>query len=304
MINPFDLDDRVIAAAVAATGSIIGALIQLRVAWRRGVADRARGAPITKKSRRGPVAAVLVLLVAAGVGGFAFSQSLVRQSEHETAELRGELRTQLDQINATAARLELATMGDHAQSRALDLVHVPEAVTITTTVGPCRTRPVAANSTAACLEQDAQRVTLCASVPSAAAIRDITLYARPDDSSQPWIDSRVAPGQDVGRARFADKPVERPESDLTKQVCAGFSAWDSDHAYSARLVVKYGAAGTTPEAANAALAPPPEVPSAAPSRPEAPSAPLAHPSEVPSAPIARPLESTNPVVAPITAAAH
>jgi len=64
-------------------------------------------------------------------------------------------------------------------------------------------------------------------------------YARPEDSSQPWAESRVDPGKEVGRARFADKAFERAESDQTKQVCTGFSSWDSEHGYSARLVVKY-----------------------------------------------------------------
>ena len=296
MFNPLDLDERITAAAVAATGSIIGALIQLRVAWRKEVAERARGAPMTKKSRRGPVAAVLVLLVAAGVGGFAFSQSLVHQSERESAALRGELRTQLEQINATAARLELATMSDRAQSRVEDARHAPEAVTVTTTVGRCHLHAAATgNGATACTEQDAQRITLCASIPFSATVSDTMLYARPEDSTLPWSDSRVAPGQDIGRARFADKPAERPESDQTRQVCAGFSAWDSERAYSARLVVKFGgAAPSAPEVINAGAARPAEAPGAA----------APHPAEAPSAPLVRPPEVTNPGVTPITAAAH
>jgi hypothetical protein len=244
MFNFLDLDERVTAAAVAATGSIIGALIQLRVAWKKEVSERARGVPVTKKSRRGPVAAVVLLLVAAGVGGFAFSQSLVMKSERETAELRGELRTQLDQINATAARLELATLSDRQTSRsAADPRRGPDDVAVTATVGPCRARAAAGSDAAtACTEQEAQRVTLCASVPTSVPAMDIALYARPEDSAQAWADSKVAPGQDLGKARFADKPFERAESDRTKQICTGFSAWDGEHAYSARLVVRYTAA--------------------------------------------------------------
>jgi hypothetical protein len=304
MINPFDLDDRVIAAAVAATGSIIGALIQLRFAWKKEVAARARGTPVTKKSRRGPVTAVVILLVAAGVGGFVLSESLVERSQRETAELRGELRTQLEQINTTAARLELATMSDRSQLQAIDIVHVPEAVTVTTTVGPCHARAAVGGNPASssCLEQDAQRVTLCASVPASASVSDTTLYARPEDSTQPWANSRVNPGQDVGRARFADKPAEHPESSQIKQVCAGFSAWDSDHAYSARLVVKYSPATVAPAAAAAPAAP--EAAGPAVRQPDAPSAPATHSADVPGAPVARPPESTNPTVPPITAAAH
>jgi hypothetical protein len=262
MFNFLDLDDRVTAATVAATGTIIGALIQLRVAWRREVQERARGVPVTKKSRRGPVAAVVLLAVAAGVGGFAFSQSLVMKSEHETAALRGELRTQLEQINATATRLELATLSDRQATHAEEARRGPEEITVTATVGPCHARAVAgAEAAPACSEQEAQQVTLCASVPASAAAMDIVLYARPEDSTQPWAESRVAPGRDVfGRARFAEKPVERAESDRTKQVCTGFSAWDTEHGYSARLVVKYGGPAAAPapattEVTNTAAAP-------------------------------------------------
>jgi hypothetical protein len=65
-------------------------------------------------------------------------------------------------------------------------------------------------------------------------------------------ESRVAPGQDIGRARFADKPFERAESDQTKQVCTGFFAWDGEQAYSARLVVTFVASPAAHEVSQAA----------------------------------------------------
>jgi len=111
------LDDNVVAAAVAAAGTVIGALIQLRITWRKEVSERARGVPMTKKSRRGPVLAVGLLLSAAAVGGFAFSQYLMKQSDREAAALRdGELQAQLTQIRATAERLERVTLNDHSSS--------------------------------------------------------------------------------------------------------------------------------------------------------------------------------------------
>ncbi len=237
----FDLDDKVTAAAVAAAGTVIGTLIQLHVAWRREVSERKRGVPATKKSRRGPVLAVGLLLIGAAVGGFACSQYLVRQSDLESAAQRAQLRMQLAQISATAERLERATQSDHASGgRGGDDRRGAEDVAATTTVGPCRARAlVAAEATPVCDEQQAQPVTLCASVPASAVVTAMAVYARPEDSSQPWTDSRVDPGKQVGRARFADKAFERAESDQTKQVCTGFSSWDSEHGYSARFVVKY-----------------------------------------------------------------
>ena len=241
-----------VAAAVAATGTVIGALIQLRVTWRKEVSERARGVPLTKKSRRGPVLAVGLLLSAAAVGGFAFSQYLVKQSDRESATLRGELQAQLTQIRATAERLERVTLSDHSSgARPAD----GEAVSVTTTVEPCHARAgIVTDETTACAEQDAVRITLCANLPSSAVATATVLYARPEDSPRPWSESRVAPGQDVGRARFADKPFERAETDQTKQVCTAFTP-DGEHAYSARPVAQFVPAPAATDVPSAAPRP-------------------------------------------------
>jgi hypothetical protein len=262
----FDLDTSVNAAAVAAAGTVIGALAQLRLAWRKEVAERARGVPATKKSRRGPVLAVFLLLIAAAVGGFAFSQYLARRSERESAALHGELQTQLARISATAERLERATLKDHGSPAPVDEARRGgEDVTVTTTVGPCPASPGASGDKALmCSEQEPQRVTLCGSVPSSAMVTATALYARPEESQRPWAESRVAPGQDVGRARFADKPFERAESDQTKQVCTGFFAWDGEQAYSARLVVTFVASPAAHEVSQAVVVPVSDVASVAP----------------------------------------
>ena len=255
-MNLFEFDPKVSATAIAALGTVIGALAQLRIAWRKEVSERARGVPATKKSRRGPVLAVFLLLVAATVSGFVMSQYLmVRQSDRESAALRGDLQAQVARISATAERLERVTVSDHSSTADGDRRGVDE-VTVTTTVGPCRAVPAAADGIApVCSEQEALRVTLCGSVPSSAVVTAAGLYARPENSPQPWAESRVAPGQDIGRARFADKTFERSESPQSKQVCTGFSAWDGEQAYSARLVVTFGASTVAREVSNAVVAP-------------------------------------------------
>ncbi len=254
---PFDLDDRVTAAAVAAAGTIVGALIQLRVSWRKEVSERARGVPMTKKARRGPVLAVLVLLVAAGVGGFALSQFLVSHADREAVALRGEVQTQLAQISATADRLERASQADRGAARTAEdnLLGVEDAV-VTLTVGPCRARSApGVDAATACTEQDATPVTLCGNLPAGAVVTAMELYARADDGARPWADSKAAPGQDLGHARFADKPFERSESAQTRLVCTAFTAWDSEHATSARLVVKYSLAPAVREVARTTIVP-------------------------------------------------
>jgi hypothetical protein len=175
------------------------------------------------------------------VGGFALSQYLVVRSDREAAAIRGELQTELRQISATAERLERATLRDgESNGRAADGGAGGESVTVAATVGPCRARAVDGQDVpAGCAESDAVRVTLCGSVPAASLLTATLLFARPEDSRKTWDDSRVTAGQSAGRARFPDEPFQQTEAEQTKQVCAVFTSWDSERAYSARLVVKY-----------------------------------------------------------------
>jgi hypothetical protein len=180
----------------------------------------------------------------------------VKQSDAESAALRAQLQAQLAQISVTAARLERVALSDHASGgRSADDHHDTEGVAATATVGPCRARAVVPDAAPGCDEKEALQVTLCASVPALAEVTAMDLYARPEDSAQPWSESRVAPGHDAGRARFAEKAFERAESEQTKQVCTGFSSWDGEHGYSARLVVKYIMVAAASPVSSALLAP-------------------------------------------------
>jgi hypothetical protein len=255
LMNLFDFDKSVAAAAIAATGTVIGALIQLRVAWRKELSERARSVPVSKKSRRGPVVAVGLLLLAAAVGGFALSWYLSARWNRESLALRDVLAAQIAQINATATRLERATLGDQgSMEHATADRRGSEGVAVTTTIGPCPVRAgPAPDPPPECTEQEALRVTLCASLPARAVVAAIDLYARPDDAPQSGTESPVAPGQDVGHARFADKPFERPESEQTKLACAVFTSWNGTRAYTARLVAKYSFAPIESETSSASL---------------------------------------------------
>jgi len=254
-MNLFDFDKSVAAAAIAATGTVIGSLIQLRVAWRKELSERARSVPVSKKSRRGPVVAVGLLLIAGSVAGFALSQYLSARWNRESLALRGVLEAQVAQISATATRLERATLSDQgSMERAVADRRGAEGEAVTTMIGPCHVRAGAApDPPPECTEQDASRVTLCASLPARAVVAAIDLYARPEDSPPSGTESPVAPGQDVGHARFAEKPFERSESGQTKLACAVFASWNGTQGYTARLVVKYTFAPIESEALNAPL---------------------------------------------------
>ena len=229
----------VVAAMIGAMATVITALVQLRLSWRKELRERERAQPITKKSRRGPVIAVLALMIAAAVGGFALSQYFVSLREGDRDALRSDLQAKLSEINATALRLEQARTSERrlieTEVQRADASRMgEEGAAASVVVGPCK-----ADAKQECTEQSAPRIALCARVPAAATIKEVQLYVRSDDSKQPWSETRVQPGQDAGQARFADKFSERPEDEAAKQVCQGFANWSHDKSRLARIVVKY-----------------------------------------------------------------
>jgi hypothetical protein len=234
-----NLSDPVMAALIGAIATVLGALVQLRLSWRRELKERERGQPITKKARRGPVIVVFALMIAAAVGGFALSEYFMSLRNGDRDTLRAELQSKLSEISASAARLERARLAEREQVesgvvRAETLRRGEEGVAGSARVGPCKAQTVAAaGSRSHCGEQDAVRVAVCARVPAAA------LYTRFEDTQQPWADSRVQPGQDAGGARFVEKFFERPDGDAAKQVCQDFVNWSGEKARLARILVRY-----------------------------------------------------------------
>lgn len=236
------ISEPLIAAMIGATATVITALVQLRLSWRKELKERERAQPITKKSRRGPVMAVLALMIAAAVGGFALSQYFVSLREGDRDALRSDLQSKLSEINATALRLEQARLTERKQietevQRADASRLGEEGTAASVLVGPCKPEGVP-GAREPCTEQSALRITVCAGVPAAATVREVQLYIRSDDPKQPWSEARVQPGQEAGQARFAEKFSERPEEG-GKQVCQGFANWSHDKPRLARIVVKY-----------------------------------------------------------------
>jgi hypothetical protein len=236
------VSDSVLAALIGAGATMLGALIQLRLSWRKEMKERERGQPITRKSRRGPVLVVFALMIAAAVGGFALSQYLISLREGDRDALRADLQSKLSEINATANRLEQTRLNERqqieAEARRSDAAHQgDEGAAASVVVGPCKPEGVPGDRRE-CTEQSAMRVSLCARVPAAATVKEVQLYTRLDDSKA-WADSRVQPGQDAGQARFAEKTAERPDADSARQVCADFVNWSGEKSRQARILVKY-----------------------------------------------------------------
>jgi hypothetical protein len=236
-----NLSDPIVAALIAASATVLATLVQLRISWRKEMRERERGQPITKKTRRGPVSIVFLLMIAAAVGGFALSQYFVSLREVDRDALRADLQSKLSEINATAVRLEQARLTERDQIesgvRRADAARMgEEGVAAAIMVGPCTS--VSADKQD-CTEKSAVRVAVCAKVPASASVKEVLLYTRFEDSQAPWADARVQAGQDAGQARFIEKPLERPDGDGSKQVCQTFVNWNRDKSRFARMVVKY-----------------------------------------------------------------
>lgn len=231
--------DGLVAAVIGALATVVTALIQLRISWRKELRERERGQPITKKTRRGPVLVVFALMLAAGIGGFALSQYFVSLREGDRDALRADLQSKLSEINATALRLAEARMNERKEietevQRADASRQGEEGAAASALVGPCRPEY---GGKPECTEQSAMRVTVCASVPASATVKEVQLYIRSDDK-QSWADARVQAGQEAGQARFAEKFSERSEEGA-KVVCQAFSNWSHEKTRLARIVVKY-----------------------------------------------------------------
>ena len=86
---------------------------------------------------------------------------------------------------------------------------------------------------------DAQRIALCGTIPAAARIGTIKLFAQPDAAQQPWDEHSAALDADLGGARFTGKTFEYAQGQGTKAVCVNFQQWSSTHPHIARIVVEY-----------------------------------------------------------------
>ena len=244
-----NLSDSLLAAFIGAGATVTGALVQLRIAWRKEMRERDRGQPASKKQRRGPVLLVFALMIASAVGGFALSQYVMSLRYADQESIRAELQAKLNEIAASAARLEHARLGEPAQNgNAGASVAAPaaagaprdgdEGATGSIVVPPCKAAaPAAAKPD--CSEQGAARIAVCARVPAAASVKEVLLYTKAEDSQQPWEAARVQPGQDSGQAKFVEKFYERADADGSKQVCQSFASWNADKARAARILVKY-----------------------------------------------------------------
>ena len=250
------MSDPVLAAIISATATICMSLLQLRFSLGKDGGARLQSGGGRRRGR-GPLAIVLVMTVAAAVGGFSLSQWLIENDRLSQSTLEHELRERIEQITRTANQLEQTRAGARAEIEASVLRKIgSDGVAVMAAVGPCRpslvvsapgaTSPPGASAETtsttapACIESEGSAVVLCATIPGGATITEVELFTRYADSDAPWSSSRVLAGQETGQARFAEKYVESAEAAGSRQVCQNFVHWSTEHSRVVRMVVRYG----------------------------------------------------------------
>ena len=248
------MSDGVLAAIIAASATVFAALLQLKASFAHAAA-RAR-APNARSKSRLPQLVIAVMLVGAGVCGFALSQWIAEHRRAAQDLVAAELRARIEQMSRAEGRLTGAY--NEIETSVLRNIGL-QGVVVMASVPPCKPAPVAtpplsestaeasdpptalavATPSGGCTEADASPVTLCATIPAAATVNDVELYVRAADSAAPWIASRVTPGQEAAQARFAGEPVEIADDATAKQVCERFVQWSTEHGRVARVVVRY-----------------------------------------------------------------
>jgi hypothetical protein len=242
-----ELTPNVIAALVGAGATLVAAFINMRIAWRREVLDRLnRRSP---RKRRGLLIAILIMVVAAGVGGYAAALYLMQNDQQSTRAMRLELRQRIAEIKEATTRLEQTRVGERSalehEARLLEeRRRGGDGVAVVTRIGPCRARTLVGPATdgvdeRTCRENEVSAIGVCVSVPATASVYEVTPYVRAEGDGAQWEERRGALGTTFGSVRFAARPVERPDSAALKNVCVDAWSFDGQHAVDARVVVRY-----------------------------------------------------------------
>jgi hypothetical protein len=186
----------------------------------------------------------VALILAAGVGGFAYAEYRSQQSRDETQTLRTELQTQMRALQASTARLEQMGFASNGNNSPVTPAVTSNAASVT--LPACKGPQVGfATDRGQCTEQDALQVAVCAPVPASAQVTGVELFSRPDDAQTPWQDAKASAGQEIGNGRFAESYAERSDGEQGKVVCQSYSHWGSK-GRSVRIVVRYSSQVRTP----------------------------------------------------------
>jgi hypothetical protein len=237
--------------------AIIGALATMGTAIFQLIRNRAPSEGRPKKNRAKSVIATIALMIGCIVGGYAWSALRAVSAREEIASaMEEQYKKQFAEFMASQAPKAApgsgatgpdgnaipARNGEAGSAEAV--AHLPPCHVNTQ---PDEVGPVL------CTERVAQRIELCATVPSASRTTDVRLEARVPRSESAWL-ARDAGAATVGSVHVGGEPSEYAVSADRRSVCLDVSNWSVEDTLAVRITVDY-VYGADPNAALTAAAP-------------------------------------------------
>jgi hypothetical protein len=231
------LSETILASMIGAAATILTALTQLTLSMRA----KARAESRPRRNAFRSLMWMIALLLASGVGGFAYSELRAERTREDTRELRKELTDQLQALALSTAKLELLENGHPGDLASLaSATSVEQATESVVRVPACKGKTLAlGNDMSGCEESDARAVELCVDVPASSAVAAIELYARSDEKFADWTENGVTLNEDFGGGRFVPSTFAYPAAAEVRAVCTRLVHWSAEHGHVARMVVRY-----------------------------------------------------------------
>jgi hypothetical protein len=236
--------------------AIIGALATMGTAIFQLIRNRAPSEGRPKKNRTKSVIATIALMIGCIVGGYAWSalravsareeiaSAMEEQYKKQFAEfLASQGKTPAGSDSAGASGGAIPTRNGEAGS-ADAVAHLPPCHV---NAQPDEVGPVL------CTERVAQRVELCATIPSSSHSTNVRLEARVPKSESAWL-ARDAGAATVGSVHITGEPTEYAVSADRRSVCLDVSNWSVEDTLAVRITVDY-VYGPDPNAALTAATP-------------------------------------------------
>lgn len=228
------VSETIIAASIGAAATVVTALFQLFGAIRNSSRS---SAPPRRGTTLRSIVAVLVLMVASGVGGFMLSELRQQRTSQDLRSMRDELSAKLQMVEANTARL--------AARELAPAVIAGEAARPQQPVEREATIYVPACGDGACSEAQPQSMALCSAMPAALRVTQLDLFVRPAGAQEDWEQSRVSFEQVADGGKFVGGIQEQADASGQKQVCVTFLHW-SERPHLARMVLRAAALPGTP----------------------------------------------------------
>jgi hypothetical protein len=241
-----DMSETVVAAMIGASATIATAMFQIFSGARAKVDSRGN----TSRGLFRTTLAIAALMIASGVGGFIYAELRADNTRRDLKQMRDEFSAQLKAVASSTARLE-SMQSQRTQVMSGPTLQLASSISATKEiesvvhVPACRLVPGSTEdlihftaNPPPCDESTAQRLSLCAAIPSNAIIQDVQLFSRAEEGSSDWSSHRVGFDQNSDSARFVDKPYEQVMGADYKALCVNYAHFNSERAHLARLVVQ------------------------------------------------------------------